>query len=108
MKSFHVSCSKKRGSHRELPTQLYKPHERIEGLGGIHNRHHWYLSEALILEELQKSELARSSAFQLTINRHEVFVILAVHNGRMYLKTPLDDYAPDTLLALPECPVAKT
>jgi len=30
-------------------------------------------------------------------------VIVAVHNGRKYLKTAADGYSPDNLLALPEC-----
>jgi len=31
-------------------------------------------------------------------------VIIAIHQGRPYLKTQDDGYSPDNLLALPECP----
>jgi hypothetical protein len=33
-----------------------------------------------------------------------VNVVIATHLGREYLKTEADDFAPDNLLALPECP----
>lgn len=106
MRSFQVSCSKKRGTHRELPAQFYKAHERIEGLGGTHDGYHWYLSETLILAELQKPESERRTDYYVTVHNKVVHVILATYNGRIYLKTTLDDYAPDTLLTLPDCPRA--
>jgi hypothetical protein len=33
-----------------------------------------------------------------------VWVIIATHSGRKYLKTQPDGITPDNLLALPECP----
>ncbi len=42
-----VSCIRKRGDH-------YNPHERIEGLGGVHNGTRWYMPEADIIAELEK------------------------------------------------------
>ena len=40
----------------------------------------------------------------VSVNGRSVWVIIATHNGREYLKTEADGYQPDNLLSLPECP----
>jgi hypothetical protein len=92
-----VSCIRKRGNH-------YDPHERIEGLGGMHNGKGWYMVEADIIAELAKSPNTRRWNFYTLVNGRRADVIVAAHNGRKYLKTTADGYAPNNLLSLPECP----
>lgn len=43
-------------------------------------------------------------AFWTTANGKSVWVVVAVRNGRKYLKTELDGAEPNNLLALPRCP----
>jgi hypothetical protein len=38
------------------------------------------------------------------VNGRTVWVKVAVHGGRKYLKTENDGYSPDNLLALRDCP----
>jgi hypothetical protein len=90
-----VSCITKRGDH-------YNPHERIQGLGGIQGDKRWWLSEDDIIAELDKSAAARWN-FYVSVGGKTVWVIVASHNGRRYLKTEADGYAPNNLLNLPEC-----
>lgn len=92
-----VGCIRKRENH-------YNPHERIQGLGGVHNGKRWYQSEDDIIAEIQKPDYERCWNYYTSVNGHSVWVIVAVHNGRKYLKTEADGYSPDNLLALPECP----
>jgi Protein of unknown function (DUF3892) len=86
----YVTGIRKRGNH-------YSPHERIQGLCGPG----WgYQDENFIIREI---EIGRE---QYLVNRGglEVLLVAASHQGRKYLKTEPDGYAPDNLLALPECP----
>lgn len=92
-----VSCIRKRGDH-------YDPHERIEGLGGMHGGKRWYLLEDAIIAELKQPDPPRRWNFFTRVNGKTAWVIVAVHNRREYLKTEADDYAPNNLLNLPECP----
>jgi|SRR5580658_5304391 hypothetical protein len=92
-----VSCIRKRGDH-------FDPHERIEGLGGTHNGERWYLKEDEIIAELDKSPLYRRWNFFTLVNGHRADVVVATHSGRKYLKTKPDNYSPDNLLSLPDCP----
>lgn len=97
VENVQVSCIRKHGNH-------FNPHERIQGLGGIHGGQRWYLSENDILAEMDKPEASRRWNFYVSVNNHSVWVIPAVHQGRRYLKTEPDGYSPDNLLNLPECP----
>lgn len=91
--SLQVQCINKRGGH-------YNPHERIQAIGGVYGGARWkYLEDAAI----RNVELDPKS-YYVSANNRVVWVIVAVHNGRKYLKTEADDYAPNNLLALPECP----
>lgn len=89
-----VDCIRKRDRHN--------PHERIEGLGGIHNGKRWYLPEEAIIAELLK--ITRQWHFYVSVNQRTVWVIVATHEGRRYLKTQADGYEPNNLLDLPQCP----
>jgi len=95
--SGQVTCIRKRGDH-------YNPHERIQGLGGFHGGKNWYLPEDDIIAELKKPDATRRWNFYVSVNGRTVWVIVATHNGRYYLKTEADGYAPNNLLNLPECP----
>jgi hypothetical protein len=91
-----VSCIKKRDRQN--------PHERIEGLGGIHNNQRWYQLEDAIIAELEKPDAVRQFNYYTSVNGRTAYVIVATHNGRKYLKTQNDGYSPDNLLSLPNCP----
>ena len=95
--NIQVFCIRKRGNH-------YNPHERIEGLGGMQNGERWYMLEAEIITELEKPETTRRWNFYTSVNGRSAWVVIAVHGQRKYLKTTADDYAPNNLLSLPECP----
>ncbi len=46
-------------------------------------------------------------AVYVIVGGREVKVVLATHEGREYLKTEADGYAPNNLPNLPECPEKK-
>ncbi len=89
MGRYQVTCINKRGGH-------YDPHERIEYNGHQSN---WKISED---SAIQRIEGALDSFYTL-VNNRQAEIIVAVHNGRKYLKTDADGYAPNNLLAQPEC-----
>jgi hypothetical protein len=93
-----VSCIKKRGDH-------YDPHERIEGPGGVHSDKRWYLPEEDIITELEKPDSTRRWNFFTSVKGHSVWVIVAVHDNRKYLKTQPDKHPENNLLALDDCPL---
>jgi hypothetical protein len=90
--SYQVTCITKRGGH-------YNPHERIEGIGG-YSAKQWWLSE----DEAIRAIKDRKYAFYVSVNGKSVWVVVANHHGREYLKTEPDNYAPDNLLNLADCP----
>jgi hypothetical protein len=92
-----VSCINKRGDH-------YNPHERIQAIGGIHNGKRYRMTESEAIVELEKPSSTRSWNFYVSVSGKMVWVIVASHEGRKYLKTEADGYAPNNLLNLPECP----
>ena len=89
-----VECIRKRDRQN--------PHERIQGIGGysLQTSGRWYKTE----EEAIAGIRSRNWSFYVSVNSREVDVIVASHNGRDYLKTTADGYAPNNLLSLPECP----
>ena len=91
--SKQVTCIRKRGNH-------YDPHERIQGIGGIMNGARWYRAEEDAIRDVE----ADPTAYYTSVNGKSVWIVVAKHNGRKYLKTEPDGYSPDNLLALPECP----
>jgi hypothetical protein len=88
-----VTCIRKRGGH-------YNPHERIEGIGGGSLIGRWYASEDEAIRNVERDP----QSYFVSVGTHSVWVIVATHNGRKYLKTTADGYEPNNLLSLPECP----
>jgi len=87
-----VSCINKRGDH-------YNAHERIENIGGIYNGARWRTSENSAIFNIRYN----LEEYYVNVNGISVDVIIAAHNGRDYLKTKDDGYAPNNLLNLSEC-----
>jgi hypothetical protein len=88
-----IAYTHKRGSH-------YNPHERIQAVAGNAGGG-WYRSEAQVIEDIDRTGL---NSYYVSINGRTVDVVTASHQGRRYVKTTADGYAPNNLLALPEPP----
>lgn len=94
MSRHQVTCINKRGNH-------YNPHERISDIGGINSdNRRWKLGENEAIQSIEGGKYE----FYVRVNGRSVDVIVAIHNGRKYLKTETDGYSPNNLLSLPECP----
>jgi len=91
--TFQIKCINKRGDH-------CNPHERIENVGGFDNGEAWKISESTAIQGIETGKWK----FYVSVGSHSVWVIIATHNGRKYLKTEPDGNHPDNLLSLPECP----
>jgi hypothetical protein len=78
------------------------PHRRIMSIGGVGaNSTRWKLGEDEAITGINSGKWA----FFVLVNGREVDVHIARRpGGREYLKTVADDYEPNNLLALPECP----
>ena len=76
------------------------PHERIRNIGGVDNGIRWKKSEELAIAEIETGV----TQFFVHAAGRSVWVIVAMHLGRKYLKTENDGIQPDNLLALQECP----
>ena len=70
-------------------------HERISHIGGDWGR----ITETEAVRQIK----ADRSAFHVRVGNNDVRVIIAVHQGREYLKTEADNTIVDNLLSLPEC-----
>lgn len=90
MARYQVTCINKRGGH-------YNPHERIQYIGNQQGS--WRVSEDAAIQRIENGQ----DSFYVTSGGRSVDVVVATHEGRKYLKTEADDYAPNNLLALPEC-----
>ena len=90
MPSFQVTCITKRGDH-------YNPHERISHIGNQIGK--WRLTEESAIQRIDGGQ----ESFYTNVNGRETDIVVASHNGRRYLKTAADGYAPNNLLALSEC-----
>lgn len=82
--NIQVSCIRKRGNH-------FNPHERIEGLGGVHGGKRWYMPENDIIVELEKPAGTRPA------RRHVSLLELLIWTYRdqrahHYLKDDVDFY----------------
>ncbi len=90
MGRYQVTCITKRGDH-------YNPHERISHIGNQAGG--WRVTENSAILRIE----SRQDSFFTLVNSRVAEVVVAVHAGRKYLKTDADGYAPNNLLALPEC-----
>jgi hypothetical protein len=86
-----ISCINKRDRHNA--------HERIQNVGGYGTKQ-WKITEEEAIAFIEKKEWE----FYVSVNGRTVDVEVAKHEGRKYLKTTADGYAPNNLLSLPECP----
>ena len=78
----------------------YSPHERIQGIGGVTDSKRWYVTTDRAIQGIESGEWQ----FYTVAKGRSVWVVVASHNGRKYLKTEADDFYPNNLLALPDCP----
>jgi hypothetical protein len=91
--TYRVSCINKR--------QHQNPHERIERIGGVlDNGTAWTLPEDSAIAGIRSGKWD----FWVSVGGKSVWIVVAEHEGRPYLKTEPDGYAPNNLLSLPECP----
>jgi hypothetical protein len=89
-----VSCINKRGNH-------YNAHERIQKISGTDpDNTQWTIVEVVAIDYIKH----KTHEFYVMVNGISVEIIIAKHNNREYLKTVADNYSPDNLLNLPECP----
>jgi len=91
--SRQVMCINKRGNH-------YDAHERIQAIGGVAGGVRWKDTEAVAIANVKRD----ATAYYTSVNGRSVWLVVASHNGREYLKTQNDGYSPDNLLSLQECP----
>jgi hypothetical protein len=91
--TLQVMCINKRGGH-------YNPHERIQNIGGVNSGVRWKHTEDQAIRNIENG----THRYYTSAGGRSVWVVVAVHQGRKYLKTEADGYSPDNLLALPECP----
>lgn len=90
--TYQVSCINK----RDRPS----PHERISRIGGVVDGKQWTLSESDAIDGIETGKWQ----FFVSVQGRSVWVVVATHLGRKYLKTEPDGVAPNNLLSLPECP----
>ncbi|MBN8874851.1 MAG: DUF3892 domain-containing protein [Rhodospirillales bacterium] len=82
-------------------TDRTNPHERIRGVGGVNaDGSRWYM----LLDRAIALALDGTYRYWTRGGGKSVWVHVAYHSGRPYLKTDADGVQPDNLLALPECP----
>lgn len=78
----------------------YNAHERIQGIGGIDASVRWWRAENDAIRDVERDP----GSYYVSVNGKTERVIVATHSDRKYLKTVSDGYAPNNLLALPDCP----
>ena len=77
------------------------PQQRITHIGGVNtDGTHWKLAESAAIVGTESHRYR----FYVNVGGKRVLVAVAMHQGRKYLKTTADGYAPNNLLNLPECP----
>jgi hypothetical protein len=82
-------------------TNRSDPHRRIQSVGGVNpGGGRWKLSEDDAIAGIKSGKWR----FWTSGGGKAVWVVVAVHEGREYLKTEPDGVQPNNLLALPECP----
>ena len=82
-------------------TNRHDPHQRISHVGGMNaDGRRWKLTE----DDAIAGITAGKWQFWVAGGGKSVWVVIATHAGRRYLKTEADGIHPNNLLALPECP----
>jgi hypothetical protein len=92
MAHVQINYTHKRGDH-------YNPHERIQGVAGDAGNG-WYRTENQVISDIRTG----NNSYYVNAGGRSVNVVIASHEGRAYIKTDADGYAPNNLLALPEPP----
>ena len=64
------------------------------------NAARWKDSEDVAIANVKRDQ----TSYYVSVGGRSVWVVVASHNGREYLKTQPDGYSPDNLLSLDECP----
>ena len=77
----------------------YDPYNRITHVGGYTDKQ-WKITADEAIRYIESDQWE----FYTHVGGHRRTVIVAVRNGRKYLKTDADHDTPDNLLSLPECP----
>ncbi len=90
MGDYQVTCINKKGDH-------FEPYERIDHVGN--RMQGWKVSEKDAIRHIEHG----SHTYYTSANGRRARLIVAIHNGRKYLKTTTDDYSPNNLLCLMEC-----
>lgn len=82
--------------------ERYNPYERITHIGGLNGDNtRWKIT----LKEAISGIETEKWSFYVIVNQREVDIIVSVSPyGNKYLKTTADNYGPNNLLSLPECP----
>jgi hypothetical protein len=76
------------------------PHERITDIGGRNaDGTAWGLTQAAAIQGIENG----SWKFYISDGGRHVDVIVALRNGKKYLKTTADGEQPNNLLSQPEC-----
>ena len=75
-------------------------HERIEAIGGVENNALWKDLEEEAIKNIERDP----TSYFVRTGTHSSWLIVANYNGRKYLKSACDSYAPDALLCLPDNP----
>lgn len=86
MASKRVTWVQKRGAE-------YPPHERILSIGGPG----WSRTLDQAIRDIESGYIT----FYVQVGVSSVFVIVTQYNGKKYIKTTADGYAPNKLLRLP-------
>jgi hypothetical protein len=88
--SWQITCINK--------TDRYDPHDGIDRVGGKDSGG-WTLTVDEVIAHIR-----RGNSFWVLVNGWRDDVVIAIRNGREYIKTRGDDVHPNNLLSLPECP----
>ena len=88
-----VTCVRRRG-------YAFSSYERIDTIGGATAGKRWLHDETRAIANIE----ANPKAYFVRVRGEQIYLIVAIHAGRKYLKTSDDGFSPDSLLSLPPCP----
>jgi len=90
--SYQVVCITKRGGHSN-------PYERITHIGISTAQGQQRFTQEQVIAWIDSGQ----HNFYVQRGHQPVMVVVAIYNGRKYLKTVADGYEPNNLLSLQEC-----